>query len=172
MQVGDVQVRGWAGSVDIRACMNMSYRLPLVLAALLPSLTACPAGRESEFTPAPRFCEMVRGIYCIQDAQLTLNEERSPTPSSGAVLIMYGEFWRENPAIIIEPAQCSAHISDTAEIIDYTERYSWRGEQWDRMVVRLHSGSDCDFQFLFPNGERDAEKGTDLFLRARVNDAN
>ena len=93
-------------------------------------------------------------MYCILDAESSVETER-PTRDSGAVVTMYEESWQKDPAVFIEPSQCDARVSDTAEILEYEEDYRWRGQPWDRMVVRLHSSGHCDLQLLFPGGEQD-----------------
>lgn len=142
------------GSVDMSGRTSIACGL-LVWAGSLSFLAACTAATEAEFAPAELFCEATRGAYCILNTELTIKTQRA-TRDSGAVLTLYRESWQKDPAIIIEPKQCAARVADTAEILDYVDDYRWRGELWDRMVVRLHSGGQCDFQLLFPDGEREA----------------
>lgn len=147
------QSRNLKGRVDMRGRSGACYGL-LVWVGLPPSLGGCASAAETEFIDGSRPCELTRQMYCLLDEELSVEIER-PTRDSGGVVTMYGESWRKNPAAFIEPSQCQASVSDAAEILEYVEDYRWHGQLWDRMVVRLHSGEQCDLQLLFPGGERD-----------------
>jgi len=149
---------GWACAVVL---------LTAAFASCAGAASTAPASSSPASSAPVRVCEFQRGAYCIQKAGLTLKEEREPQDTARRVTIS-GYSWPDNPAIIIEPAECASIRSDTVQLLDYAEEYEWRGQLWRRISVRLDSWGRCDLVMLTPGPARDKATMGYWFLLTEV----
>lgn len=128
----------------------LNKKILLCLAAS-GACAGCETGAETQRLPlsAPRTCALVRGAYCIESVGLTIEAE--PRREGDSRLTIFEEHWREAPLIILEPAGCRNHLSDTIELISLN-----RAGGVLAMRIRLRKDATCDVDLTAADRERDS----------------
>lgn len=134
----------------------MSHPRFLALAATVVCVMACqPHVVRSEGLQAPpRVCEIRQAAWCIYRSDMTIQHEPVFNTNLSA-WTMWGSYWREHPAVILEPRGCRDGISDVVELMKTDDAYQWKGRAWNSITVRLRSDGSCDLNLLSPPAQED-----------------
>ena len=131
----------------------------LLLAALgLP--TACQASppNVASASAPPRTCEIRQAAWCIYRDNVTVQHAPSANAKYHSVWKIWGSYWKENPAVVLEPSGCRNGISDVVELVSSSSGFEWNDRSWDSNVVRLRSDGSCDLNLLSPPESADKRK--------------
>lgn len=124
-----------------------------MLSAVLYLLLEVSAGGDvvAMAAAAPKQqCEIRMPVWCIYKDDVVIKNEPGRVPGYRSVWTMWGDYWKEHPAVILEPAGCRVGLSDEIELISIDRRYVWNEEEWNSLVVRLKSDGSCDLRMLSP----------------------
>lgn len=136
----------------------MSHPKFLALAAIVSAM-ACQSNvvRSDGLQAPPRVCEIRQAAWCIYRSDVTIQHEPIFNTNLSAWTI-WGSYWREHPAVILEPRGCRTGTSDVVQLMKTEDAYQWKDRIWNSVIVRLHSDGTCDLNLLSPTVREDARK--------------
>ena len=129
----------------------------LVSTAIAICAMACqPHAVRSQAAP-PLVCEIRQAAWCIYGSGLIIQHE-SVFNTNLSAWTMWGSYWKEHPAVILEPQGCRAGTSDVVQLMGTDAAYRWKDRTWNSVIVRLRSDGTCDLNLLSPPAAEDVRK--------------
>ena len=116
---------------------------------------SAPIGAAVAPRVPPKVCEIRQSAWCIYFSDATIEDRPAQSATYASVWSVRGSYWANFPLIIREPHGCRKALSDTVQLLDFDKRFSWNGQTWNRLVVRLMKNGNCDLVLLSPTLDRD-----------------
>jgi hypothetical protein len=119
-----------------------SLRLIFICSFLAPIMS----GASEE---PPLYCGIDRGAWCMISGAYEVNI-RPIQDSSIIRWEIFDDYWRGEPAIVLESKYCREGAADTIEVAPMDRDYLFEGVRWHKVGVKLRQDGRCELSFLFP----------------------
>jgi len=135
------------------------YKLAAAGAAafILVGTNIAAADRGGQAVAPPRKCEIRLAAWCIYESDITIQHKPAQGAEYHSVWTLWGSYWRQHPAMILEPNGCRSGISNEMRLVTFDGRFRWQNKTWNSAVVRLKTDGTCDLRLLSPTVATDPD---------------
>ena len=131
--------------------MNASSHAGFVVALVaLSTFAGLGSSKSVNAMPPVRVCEIRQSTWCIYAGDITIQHRLSSDVEYRSVWSIWGRYWADHPAVVLEPSGCRNGHSDQIRLIEHDVGFEWSGRKWDSVVVRLKVDGTCDLRLLSP----------------------
>lgn len=120
----------------------------LVIGMANPGLTNAQIKSDDNSRQGPEICAVRQPVWCIVGRWTTILLQPLPGEAYGPVWTVTSQPRGDWKIHVLEPLGCRNGLSDTISIVKHDTEFSWHGEAWDNVVVRLKKDGSCDLQLL------------------------
>lgn len=96
----------------------------------------------------PLTCGIDRGAWCMLSGAYEVNI-RPIQDSSIIRWEIFDDYWRGEPAVVLESKHCREGAADTIEVTPMDRDYLFEGMRWHKVGVKLRQDGRCELSFLF-----------------------
>jgi hypothetical protein len=129
----------------------------LAIFMLMPGNAALALPSEGARPSAPpRKCEVRQAAWCIFQGAWEITDRMIENDKYDHVWIIRGFFKPKAPLVVMEPNGCRDGLADSVVASEFSDKFSWDGKTWNKMIVRLKRDGSCDLQVLIAKPAVDA----------------